>query len=96
MLEAFSRQHSFLKDNDLLERYRYVLLLSYSMVEDAKTLMRYNRCLKQLIAQSSLTLGEARQYKLVETMTRFFEKGQLTDLLRSFKLKQHKNTPNEC
>jgi len=64
-----------------------MLLLSYSMVEDAKTLVRYNRCLKNLIAESSLTVGEARQYKLVETMSKFLDKKQLAELLRNFKIK---------
>lgn len=87
ILEAFSSKIGFLKDNNLLESYRKVLLLSYAMVEDAKTLMRYNRCLKNLITEAQLTLAEARQYKLVETMSKFLEKGQLADLLRNFKIK---------
>jgi hypothetical protein len=32
MFEAMSKQINYLKDNDLIEKYKQVLLLSYSMV----------------------------------------------------------------
>jgi hypothetical protein len=82
VLEALSKQIDFLKDNNLIEKYKQVLLLSYSMVNDTKTLTRFNRCLKNLIAASVLSVSDARQHKLVDTMARFMDKNDLQKLLR--------------
>jgi hypothetical protein len=49
--------------------------------------MRFNKCLKSLIAESVLSVNDARHHKLVETMAKFMDKGDLKKLLRSFKIK---------
>lgn len=84
---AVSRESKFLNESSLLSRFKQLLLESYSLAQDSRTLMRLNVALRNVVKDSPITIKEARSYKLVPILTRFLSKEQLQQVNIALKLK---------
>lgn len=68
---ALSNRIKLLKDFGMIRRLKYIVLETYSLVEEMQTMRRYNSAIKNIGSELPITIAEAIKYKLVATMSRF-------------------------
>lgn len=74
LLLALTKQAKALKQFELAPRIRASLLENYHLIEDYRTLERFNKALKIAVVESTLTHAEIKKYKILETIKRFTAK----------------------
>lgn len=68
---ALSNRIKLLKDFGMIRRLKFIVLETYSLVEEMQTMRRFNSAIKNIGAELPITIAEAIKYKLVATMSRF-------------------------
>lgn len=68
---ALSNRIKLLKDFGMIRRLKFIILETYSLVEEMQTMRRFNSAIKNIGAELPITIAEAVKYKLVATMSRF-------------------------
>jgi hypothetical protein len=86
VLAEMSGRLPMLKEYDLFERFRQVLLENYKWVQDANTFNRFNRAIKRVILVSPLSLIEVRKHKLLETVARFTNTQTFVEVMKKMNL----------
>ena len=73
LLLALSKEAKSLKQFQLQPRLRASLLENYHLIEDKRTLERFNKALKNVLHGCPISLAEMKKYQILETMKAFIQ-----------------------